>query len=128
MSVKYVLVERRNPLNPTQPKKFYAQAKSTGSVTLKQLGKEIAQRSTVNHADTVAVLEALTQVMVDNLSEGRIVRLGDFGSFQISISSEGAENEKKFNSSLVRKPKMVFRAGTDLREMLDSLKFEKEQA
>ena len=125
MAINYVLVERGNPQKPEEPKKFYAQAKSTGSVTLKELGKEITQRSTVNHADTLAVLEALTQVLADNLSAGKIVRLGDFGTFQIAITSDGAETEKEFTSNLVKNPKVAFRAGNDLKDMLKVLKYEK---
>ena len=125
MAVSYVLVERGNPQKPEEPKKFYAQAKSTGSVTLKELGKEITQRSTVNHADTLAVLEALTQVLADNLSAGKIVRLGDFGTFQISVGSEGADTEKEFTSNLVKNPKVAFRAGNDLKDMLKVLKYER---
>ena len=125
MAINYVLVERGNPQKPEEPKKFYAQAKSTGSVTLKELGKEITQRSTVNHADTLAVLEALTQVLADNLSAGKIVRLGDFGTFQISVGSEGADTEKEFTSNLVKNPKVAFRAGNDLKDMLKVLKYER---
>jgi predicted histone-like DNA-binding protein len=92
---------------------------------LKALGKEITQRSTVNHADTLAVLEALTQVLTDQLAEGKIVRFGDFGSFQIGIGSGGAESKEKFTSSLIKTKKVTFRPGIDLKEMLNNLKFEK---
>ncbi|GHT66114.1 hypothetical protein AGMMS50239_27070 [Bacteroidia bacterium] len=125
MAVKYILSEKRNLQKPDEPKKWYANAKSTGEVTLKALGKEITQRSTVNHADTLAVLEALTQVLTDQLSEGKIVRLGDFGSFQVSLGSQGAENKEKFTSALIRSKKILFRPGVDLKDMLNNLKFEK---
>ncbi|MDR2834743.1 MAG: HU family DNA-binding protein [Bacteroidales bacterium] len=125
MAVKYVLSEKSNPMNPTEPKKWYANSKSDGEITLKALGKEITQRSTVNHADTLAVIEALTQVLTERLAEGKIVRFGDFGSFQVSIGSEGAETEAKFSTSLIRTKKVTFRPGVDLKEMLNNLKFEK---
>ena len=125
MAVKYTVSERGNPLNPSQPKKWYANAKSTGDTTLRALGKEIAARSTVSPADTQAVLVALTEVLVQNLAEGKIVRLGDFGAFQASVSSEGAETEAAFNASLIKGGKVVFRPGIDLKEMLNNLKYEK---
>jgi predicted histone-like DNA-binding protein len=125
MAVKYTVSERGNPLNPTQPKKWYANAKSTGDTTLRALSKEIAARSTVSPADTQAVLVALTEVLVQNLAEGKIVRLGDFGAFQVSVSSEGAETEAKFNASLIKGSKVVFRPGIDIKEMQKSLKYEK---
>jgi predicted histone-like DNA-binding protein len=125
MAVKYTVSERGNPLNPAQPKKWYANAKSTGDVTLRALGKEIAQRSTVSPADTQAVLVALTEVLVEHLAEGKIVRLGDFGAFQVNVSSEGAETEPKFNASQIKGSKVVFRPGIDLKEMQNNLKYEK---
>jgi predicted histone-like DNA-binding protein len=125
MSVKYNVSEKGNPLNPAQPKKWYANAKSAGDTTLRALSKEIAARSTVSAADTQAVLVALTEVLVQNLAEGRIVRLGDFGAFQVSISSEGAETEAKFNASLIKGSKVAFRPGVDIKEMQKNLKYEK---
>ena len=125
MTVKYTVSERGNPLNPTQPKKWYANAKSTGDTTLRALGKEIAARSTIAPADTQAVLVALTEVLVEHLANGKIVRLGDFGAFQVSVSSTGAETKEKFNSSLIKSGKVIFRPGIDIREMLNNLKYEK---
>jgi predicted histone-like DNA-binding protein len=125
MAVKYTVSERGNPLQPQQPKKWYANAKSTGDTKLRALGKEIAARSTVSPADTQAVLVALTEVLVEHLAEGKIVRLGDFGAFQVSVGSEGAETEAKFNASLIKSNKVVFRPGTDLKEMQNNLKYEK---
>ncbi|MDR1459207.1 MAG: HU family DNA-binding protein [Bacteroidales bacterium] len=126
MAVKYSLTEKGNPLKPEDIKKWYANAKSTGNIGIKAIGKEITQRSTVNYADTVAVLEALTQVLTERLAEGQIVRFGDLGSFQVSIGSEGVEKPEKFNSNMIRTRKVTFRPGADVREMLNNLKFEKE--
>ena len=125
MSVKYTVSEKGNPLNPNQPKKWYANAKSAGDTTLRTLSKEIAARSTISPADTQAVLVALTEVLVEHLANGRIVRLGDFGAFQVSIGSTGAETEAKFNASLIKTKKIAFRPGIDIREMLNNLKYEK---
>jgi predicted histone-like DNA-binding protein len=126
MSVKYVIVEKHNPLDMQAPKKFYAVARSTGEITLKQLSKDISARSTVNSSDTLAVLDSLVQQLVKELEAGRIVRLGDFGSFQLSISSEGAPAGDKFTSSLIKKSKIVFRPGIDLRNMLATVTYTKE--
>ncbi|GHV26083.1 hypothetical protein FACS1894176_06090 [Bacteroidia bacterium] len=73
----------------------------------------------------LAVLNDLTKVLKRHLANGEIVRFGDFGTFQVGISSEGAETEAKFNSSLIKSPKVVFRPGVDLKEMLATLKYEK---
>ena len=127
MAVKYVLVERGNPLKPDDKnKKWYAKAKSSGEFTFRSLSKEIAEGSTtVSDTDVMAVLNDLTKILKRHLENGEIVRFGDFGAFQISISSEGAEKEEKFHHSMIKSSKVLFRPGTDLKEMKNNLKFEK---
>lgn len=115
-----------NPVKPEEPKKFYANAVADGEVTFKKLSKEIAEGSTtVSDTDVLAVLNDLTKFMNRHLSEGRIVRFGYFGSFQIGISSEGAESEEKYHSALIRSAKVNYRPGIDVRDMFATLKFEK---
>ena len=126
MAVSYVLVERGNPGNLSAPKKFYAQAKSSGELTLRKLSKEIASGSTtVSDTDVLAVLNDLTKILCKHLENGEIVRFGDFGSFQVALTSGGADTASKFNSSLIKKSKITFRPGIDLRDMLATVKYEK---
>ena len=126
MAVPYVVVERGNPLNPAAPKKWYAQSKSSGDFSFKKLAKEIAEGSTtVSDTDMLAVLNDLIKVMRRHLDAGEIVRFGDFGTFQITLSSSGAATAGQFNASLIRSPKVTFRPGIDLKEMLATLKYEK---
>ncbi|MDR1699009.1 MAG: HU family DNA-binding protein [Prevotellaceae bacterium] len=126
MAVKYVVVEKGNPGNPAAPKKWYAQAKSGGELTFKTLSREIAEGSTtVSDTDVLAVLNDLTKILKRHLSNGEIVRFGDFGSFQISLSGEGAEAADKYHHSMIKASKVVFRPGIDLKEMQNNLKYEK---
>ena len=126
MAVKYVVVEQGNPLKPKDEKKWYARAKSSGEFTFRKLSKEISEGSTtVSDTDVMAVLNDLTKILKRHLENGEIVRFGDFGSFQISVTSQGAEKEALFNSSMVKSAKVVFRPGIDLKEMKNNLKFEK---
>ena len=126
MAVTYVLTQKGNPGNPDAPKKFYAQAKGREEFTFRKLSKEIAEGSTtVSDSDVLAVLNDLTKVLKRHLSNGEIVRFGDFGSFQVAITSEGVDSEAKFNASLVKGAKVTFRPGVDLKEMLATLKYEK---
>lgn len=126
MPVTYVLAQKGLPGTPGEEKKFYAQAKARGELTYRQLAKEIADASTtVSDSDVLAVLNDLTKVLKRHLSNGEIVRFGDFGSFQITLTSEGVLEESKFNASLIKGAKIAFRPGIDLREMLSALQYEK---
>ena len=126
MAVTYVLTQKGNPADASAPKKFYAQAKAREEFTFRKLSKEIAEGSTtVSDSDVLAVLNDLTKVLKRHLENGEIVRFGDFGSFQISLTSEGAETENRFNASMIKGAKVAFRPGIDLKEMLATLKYEK---
>jgi predicted histone-like DNA-binding protein len=126
MAAKFVVHEKGNPRDPSAPKKWYASAVANGDLTFRRLSKEVAEGSTtVSDTDVLAVLNDLIKLLCRHLSNGEIVRLGDFGTFQIGISSEGAETEEKFHSSMIRSSRVIFRPGIDLKEMQKTLKFEK---
>lgn len=126
MPVKYNVVGRKNPQKPTEAPKFYANAKADGEITLKAIAKEIATGSTtVSDTDVLATLNELTKVLIKHLSNGEIVKFGDFGSFQITITSEGVDDEKKFTAANIKGNKIQFRPSTDLKEMLATVKYEK---
>jgi predicted histone-like DNA-binding protein len=126
MAVTYVLAQRGNPSKPELPKKIYALAKGREEFTFRKLSKEIAEGfTTVSDTDVLAVLNDLTKVLKRHLENGEIVRFGDFGSFQVAITSEGADTAEKFHNSLITGSKVAFRPGIDLKEMLATLKYEK---
>ncbi|MDY3319265.1 HU family DNA-binding protein [Riemerella anatipestifer] len=125
MPIKYNVIERVNP-SKRDEKKWYANAKADGEITFKALSKEIAQGSTtVSDTDVLAVLNDLTKLLSKHLSDGKIVRLGDFGSFQVGISSNGEDEANKVTASSIKSAKIQFRLGEDLRGMLLTAKYEK---
>lgn len=126
MPVKYNVVERKNPLNQTAQPKFYAIAKADGEINLRAIAKEIAGGSTtVSDTDVLAVLNDLIKSIARHLNDGEIVKLGDFGTFRITLSSEGVETAEKVNTSVIKSSKINFRPGQDLQDMLRNVKYEK---
>jgi predicted histone-like DNA-binding protein len=99
--------------------------KSSGKIALRQLAERIADISTVSTVDTVAVLEALLTVIPRELAEGRIVQLGDLGSFSLRIRGEGAETAEEVTARHITKTLTNFRPGKLFRDALDKISFEK---
>ena len=126
MALKYRLVQKGNPAKPDDPKKYYANAVTRGDISLRELAEEIAEISTVSVVDTMAVIESLLQIIPRHVTDGEIVRLGDFGSFSVRISSEGATSEGDFSTTLIKGVKLSFRPGKELKKSLDNAEFEKE--
>ena len=85
----------------------------------------IQERCTVTKADTLAVLTALEEEIGNGLCNGEIIRLGDIGSLQVGVKSEGVKCEADFRPSMLGKVWVHFRSGTVLKEMMDDLAFER---
>lgn len=125
--IKYVIQGKRNPLDRSQMK-YYAQMASTTPVTLDQIIKRIEKRSTVSSADVKAVLDALQYEVIDALESGNSVRLGDLGSFRLTLQSDGVANQeeaKKLGARLIRQVNVQFSKSTSMRDalVLDRLSF-----
>ncbi len=127
MSVNYKPVAKKNPSQQTEPAKFYAQVVSSGDMTLRQLAKQITAISTVSTADTMAVIEAFLEVVPQALADGKIVRLGDFGSFSLSASSEGAVDEKSLSRNQIKKVSVKFRPGKEFTQAISGIEFNKTE-
>lgn len=52
MPVPFIVLEKTNPRNPQEPRKYYAHAKSSGAVDLRTLATQIAEISTLSNAGT----------------------------------------------------------------------------
>ena len=124
-NVTYSVVPRKNLNDKEAAPKFYARAKATGDIDLREMSERIQQSCTVTKADVHAVLVALEDVIINALKSGEIVRLGDLGTFQIGISSKGAVTAKDYNSSLIKSAHINFRPGVALAGLLTSLTFAK---
>jgi len=126
MSAKYSLVQRGDPRDPSAPKKYYAQAKTTGEANLKTLSRQIEEITALSGPDILAAVSALLKVSMHQFEEGKMVRFDGFGSFKVEFSSEGFEKAEKFNPNTIKNVKIVFRPAEDLRNMLSTLKFSAE--
>lgn len=125
MSVKFNVVERGNPADPAAPKKYYPSIVSSGRTSMRQLMVRINQICTVSNADTAAVLEAFLTVIPQELAEGNIVELGDFGSFWLRSSSAGVEVADGVRAAQIGGIAPRFNPGKEFRKVLEAAEFEK---
>lgn len=124
-AVTYSVVERKNPHSPEEPGKFYAQVQARGEMGLREIAERIQRECTLTRADTIAVLTALEDVVSEGLQGGEIVRLGELGSLQVSVSGQGVEKEEEYNDGLIERKRILFRPGRTLRNTLSTLSFER---
>ena len=125
MSVKYKVLPRKNPQDLLAPEKFYAAAIADGETDLDKLAEQISYQCTVTESDCYAVLLSLERNIISELEQGRIVKLGRLGNFQIGVSSEGKDTAADVSSGAIVKTRILFRPGKRLRSLLKDLSFRK---
>jgi predicted histone-like DNA-binding protein len=102
-------ISKSNPQDTTAVNKFYAQAVATGKTDLERLAYLVSNQSTVREGDCYAVILSLVHNIIDELKQGRIVKLDKLGSFQIGVSSDGVATIEEVGSNLVKDVRVNFR-------------------
>ena len=125
MSVKFRTVKRKNLQDPTAPPKNYAIVHAQEVTDIDGLSALISDKSTISRPDVYAVIMALLETIISELQAGRAVKLGKLGSFSISVNSEGIETAEEVTASLIKKARVVYRPGMEIKDMLKVLRYEK---
>lgn len=123
---KFKPVPRHNPLDPQAPNKFYANPVYLGTMNLKELSDEVAEKSSLTRGDCYNVIQNFLSSMTKALNKGYIVKLDDLGSFRTTLSSSGVETAEELSSANIKKARIRFSPGDELKGMLANLKFAKK--
>ncbi len=99
MAIRFKLMARKNPQNPSDPPKYYAQVVPNGKTNLRTLSKRVANHTTMSAADVYGVLMALEEEIISALQDGQQVELGNLCIFYPDLKSDGADSEDAFNAS-----------------------------
>lgn len=116
MSVKYSLaLMSSRPGDEQAPKKYYAKAQADGEVTMDEMAEEIAYATSLTDGDVLNVLRALIRQLKTHMANGKVVKMENFGTFQLQLCSTGAETKKAFTASNITGTHIQFRPGKMLK-------------
>ena len=104
--IRYVIRSMKNPRSGTV--KLYPQIAPTVPVLRKQVIQRIEKTCTLTSSDIKACLDALEDVVVDLLTQGCTVRLGDLGSFRPTLSAEGTTDPEQCTAALIKRVRVKF--------------------
>ena len=120
--MKIKMVQRKNPQKKSEVK-FYASPVNAGKKTLRDIAKDIAGRSSLTRGDIENVLTNFMECLPSYLRDGFSVQLGEFGTVRLTLSSEGALNEKAFKTETI-KPRVTFTPSVELKAGLRDNSYE----
>lgn len=126
MPITFNVVPKKNPQQPNNPPKYYANIVGEGKTTLEDLAKYASTVSTVSKADILAVLESTFSKIADDVADGKIVYVGEYFTLQAGGSSEGKDTADEVNGSSIKSVKTVFRPGKMIKDALKLAEFKKK--
>ena len=103
----------------------FAASTQRQKITLDQVSKRIASRSTLTEADTVAVLHSLLEIIPEYLLEGNTVFLDNFGIFSTHIKSSGADTPEEVTANNIEGLKVSFRPSVKFKDRMKKAVFKK---
>lgn len=105
--------------------KYYPRPAASQRVEIEELADEISYSTTLTDVEVEGVIKALIKQMQQHIAQGRIVALGQFGSFRVTFHAGGSETPEEVNASQIKKVNLRFCPGTGLSKALDlrNLKF-----
>lgn len=105
--------------------KYYASVHREQPVDIRRFVEDVTRASTLHRADVHAAIQAFLELIPRYLADGKIVRLGDLGSFYANISSIGEDSEEAVTSNSIKKAYVRFRASAEMKELVRNFKFRK---
>lgn len=121
--IKLKKIQRPNPQHRDDPHKFYVTSENSGEITLEEMSQLISEKCTLTETDVLAALNALMLQMTTHLMDGKIIRFGTFGSFQLALNSNGVATEEETTRLQVKRARVRFRPGRRIADSLRNLKY-----
>ena len=75
----------------------------------------------------MAAIESFLTIVPGELAKGNIVELGDFGTFWLRTTSEGAATAEEVRADQISDVMPRFNPGKEFKRVLDLIKFNKTQ-
>ena len=125
MSVRYCVVPRKNLRDLTAPEKYYLREKSIGLIDKDYLVKDMLRYVSLTKPEAEAAIDYLFEAVPRFLKLGFRVKLGLLGSFRATISSEGVETVEEATPDQVKRVRIRFICGKELKEAIENSSLEK---
>lgn len=123
MPILFSKIQRINPRDLESPRKWYISPNRVGQKSEKEIAEALAKNTTLNRSEASMVINELQSVILGSLLDGYTVQMGDWGSFQITLSSEGVATEAECTADKVKSVNIRFRPGREMKESIAKASF-----
>ena len=119
MKAKYDFRVMPNLLGKEEEPGLYPQLVTSGTITMKDLMKHASRYSGFNPSEVLGIVTFLEDAMVEYLSQGYHVKLGDIGTFSASLTSRKVKRKKEIRANSVHFNNVHFKADKKFRKKIE---------
>ena len=103
---------------------FFGNAQTSETMTLMDFAKHISSHGSVySRADISSILIQTVDCLREMLLEGKVVELGELGSFRVSLETDGAEYMDEFSVNNIRRVNVIWNKGMLFTTLRDDASF-----
>ncbi len=125
MAVHFKMIPKKNNLVSPPEVKYYPCSVSQGEVTLEDLSRIVASRSSMSKADCYGVIIALSEAIGESLTNGNIVKIEPLGTFQLNIAGTAAEKEEELGKAAIKSAKISYKPSKQLKSRLKKITYKR---
>lgn len=118
MSIFLKKIQRINPLKKDDPKKWYPTQVTVEQMNETAVAEAISDETTLNASEALMAIRQLRKVIVGAITNGKSVKLGDWGSFYASVEGTPADSKETLTANNVKRVNINFRPGKELKEAI----------
>ena len=108
MAILVKPVQRVNPSDEDAPKKWYVTQVTTAQVDETQVAMDLADETTLNPSEAMMAIRQLRKILLRRLLGGESVKLGNWDSFSVTLSSTGAETKEEVTARNIKSVNLNF--------------------
>jgi hypothetical protein len=103
MSIRYSIVQKKNPRDLTAPEKYYLSAKSVGKIDRDYLINDMLRYTSLTAEEASAALNYLLEGVPRFLKLGFYVNLGKLGSFRSTFNCKGSDTFEEATADKIKR-------------------------
>lgn len=88
-----------------------------------EIANNLAHQSSIMTGDVLSVLQQLPHEIAEQLKNGRTIHIRGFGTFYLSISSQGVEKPEDCRPSTIASSRICFRADESFKKLMSDCEF-----
>lgn len=120
MGLKYVVTKQVFGFDETRTEKFVPKQVITGQVSFSKLCTQVGQICGAHRGTVQLVIAGLVDALINNLDDGKSVKLGEFGTFRPAIRAKASDSEEDANANVIYRRRIVFTPGTALKDAMNN--------